>query len=160
MKIIFLDIDGVLNVIPTGFDKFGPTFHDHFVENLKHLLQETGAKLVISSSWKHSGLKTMKDMWKYRNLPGEVIDITPDCQYVVDELGKMRYYDEVSRGAWLDKHDNIENYVIIDDDNDMLESQQNNFVKTSGNSKHPDKVDIGYGLTKICTEKAIQILNV
>jgi hypothetical protein len=36
MKIIFLDIDGVLNVIPQGFDKYGGIFHDHFVKNFKH----------------------------------------------------------------------------------------------------------------------------
>ena len=41
----------------------------------------------------------------------------------------------------------------------MLESQMNNFVQTSENQDHPDCVDIGYGLTKICAEKVVTILN-
>jgi len=61
---------------------------------------------------------------------------------------------------WLDNtNDNIESYVILDDDDDMLDSQLNNFVKTSDNIDHIDCIDIGYGLTKLCAKKAIQILN-
>jgi len=32
MKIIFLDIDGVLNVISQGRDKYGMIFHPEFVD--------------------------------------------------------------------------------------------------------------------------------
>ena len=60
---------------------------------------------------------------------------------------------------WLDRNPDVENYVILDDDNDMLDSQISNFVKTSENFDHTDCVDIGYGLTKICTDKAIKILK-
>lgn len=49
-KIIFLDIDGVLNVIPQGFDDFGGIFHKNFEDNLKHIIEETNAKIVISST--------------------------------------------------------------------------------------------------------------
>ena len=34
-----------------------------------------------------------------------------------------------------------------------------NFVRTSENKEHKDCIDIGYGLTKICSEKAVAILN-
>ena len=78
--------------------------------------------------------------------------------------GKFEYYDEAERGheiqEWLDEHQTeVTNYVIIDDDNYMLNSQRGNFVRTAININHPDCVDIGYGLTKICAEKAIRILN-
>ncbi len=57
-------------------------------------------------------------------------------------------------------HSDIESYVIIDDDNDMLKSQKDNFVLTVNNRDHEDCVDMmGYGLTKKCAEKAIEILN-
>ena len=49
--------------------------------------------------------------------------------------------------------------MILDDDIDMLPEQLSNFVQTSDNKSHPDCVDIGYGLTKICSDKAIEILN-
>lgn len=164
MKVIFLDIDGVLNVISQGHDKFGSIFHQHFVDNLKRLVDETGAKIVISSTWRFSGLSVMQEMWKERSLPGEVIDITPDCaQLVEDENNEFLYYDQAERGheikQWLDCHSDVTNYVILDDDNDMLQSQRGNFVRTSNNINHPDCIDIGYGLTKTCTDDAIRILN-
>ena len=161
MKVIFLDIDGVLNVIPQGRDKYGSKFHKHFEDNLKRIINETGAKIVISSTWKMSGLITMQEMWKDRNLAGEIIDITPNEVDVVSR-GTCEFYDQVDRGfeiqQWIDDN-NIECYCIIDDDNDMLPSQKNNFVRTANNQNHTDCIDIGYGLTNICTENAIQILN-
>jgi hypothetical protein len=104
----------------------------------------------------------MKTMWLDRNLPGEVIDITVDCYQIVDE-GRAEFYDTVERGhevqEWIDSHQGIESYVILDDDNDFLASQRGNFVRTANNINHPDSIDIGYGLTKECTKKAIRILN-
>lgn len=97
MKVIFLDIDGVLNVYPQGRDEFGSLFHKHFEDNLRLVIEKTNAKIVISSTWRYSGLKVMKDMWKQRNLPGEVIDITPDCAQIVDN-GIVEFYDLVERG--------------------------------------------------------------
>lgn len=160
MKIIFLDIDGVLNLIPQEFDKYGGIFHSHFVNNLKILIEQTNAKIVISSTWRLSGLTVMQEMWEHRNLPGEVIDITPSHYFNV-ELN-VKDDEDVLRGHeiqyWLDKH-NIDNYVILDDDIDMLKHQLDNFVQTSENEDHDDCIDIGYGLTKICMKKAINILN-
>lgn len=151
MKIIFLDIDGVLNVIGQGYDKYGQLFHEHFQENLRYIIKKTGAKIVITSSWRGNGLEFLQNLWKDRNIGGEIIGIT-DLDY-----------DKYScRGEEIDQYiktHNVEKYVIIDDDSDMLEHQMKNFVCTSDNIDHEDCVDIGYGLTKICAEKAIEILN-
>ena len=159
MKVIFLDIDGVLNVIPQGHDAFGGIFHSDFVDNLKRIIDETDAKIVISSSWRHSGLQKMLDMWEFRNLPGEVIGVTPDLYRFLDFEGErtMVRGDEIQ--AVLNIHQEITHYVILDDDTDMLKHQLGNFVQTSNNINHPDCIDIGYGLTKECTNKAIRILN-
>jgi hypothetical protein len=162
MKIIFLDIDGVLNVMGLGRDQYGSLFHSEFVENLREIIEQTGAKIVISSTWRFAGLEQMKAMWLDRNLPGEVIDITIDCYQLVNE-GSAEFYDTVKRGheiqEWIDSHKGIESYVILDDDNDFLTSQRGNFVRTANNINHPDSIDLGYGLTKECTKKAIRILN-
>lgn len=162
MKIIFLDIDGVLNVIPQGRDEFGAKFHSHFENNLKHIIESTGAKIVISSTWRMDGLEKMQAMWKARGLAGEVIDVTPDCTQLV-KYGTFEYYDAVERGHeiqdWINAHPEITSYVIIDDDKDMLASQLERFVRTANNKSHPDCIDIGYGLTKKCAEMAIEILN-
>jgi hypothetical protein len=160
MKVIFLDFDGVLNVISQGHDGFGGIFHPEFVENLKHILDETCAKLVISSSWRHMGLEKLNMMWEHRGYPGEIIGITPDLwRNVVGE----DFHEKMQRGheiqAILDQKPEIINYVILDDDDDMLPTQRGNFVMCSNNINHPDCIDIGYGLTKECTNKAIRILN-
>lgn len=159
MKVIFLDIDGVLNVIPQGFDKYGALFHQHFIDNLARLVKETGAKIVISSSWRYGN---MKGMWKDRNLPGEVIGITPFEDQLIKK-GKFKNYDEIFRGHeiedWLDNHPEVTNYVILDDGEDFLLNQiKNHFVKTWGNWDHEDNIE-GQGLTIRCVNLAINILN-
>ena len=160
MKVVFLDIDGVLNVMCREHDIFGAVFHQHLVDNLARVIKETDAKIIISSSWRHGGLQRMKDMWEFRNLPGEVIGITPDLWC---EIEGEDFYEKLQRGheiqSILDRMTEITSYVIFDDDNDMLSSQQGNFVSCSGNINHPDCIDIGYGLTNECANKAIRILN-
>ena len=150
-NIIFLDIDGVLNLIPQGHDDHGPIFHPHLVENLRELIEATDAKIVISSTWRADGLEAMQYMWEGRDYPGEVIDITP----LRSRNGKERGYQIQD---WIDFY-KPENYVILDDDSDMLPNQMNNFVKTSENFDHTDYIDAGYGLTKECTKKAIAIFS-
>lgn len=163
MKVVFLDFDGVLNVIPEDHDDFGGIFHPEFVENLGRLIKETDAKLVISSTWRHMGLERLHRMWEHRGYPGEIIGITPDLRWRTPddklEPGEEKYVrgDEIQ--AILDQYYQITNYVILDDDDDMLPSQMGNFVQCSNNINHPDCIDIGYGLTKECTNKAIRILN-
>ena len=103
----------------------------------------------------------MKDMWSFRNLPGKVIDITPSLRRGEGEE-YLSFSERKERGneikMWLDKNPTL-SYVIIDDDDDMLEEQMDYYVKTSENSDHPDCEDIGYGLTSICADKVIEILN-
>ena len=55
-KILFLDIDGVLNITCNYFDEFGCTFEKPFVDNLAWIIEQTGAKIVISSSWRMDGI--------------------------------------------------------------------------------------------------------
>lgn len=150
MKVIFLDIDGVLNVIGQGWDEYGQLFHPHLEDNLREVINKTSAKIVVSSTWRMSGLDIMKEMWEKRNLPGEVIDITPNLKRGIRG-------EEIEQ--WLQGNKNITNYCIIDDNDDILESQRNNFVLTSNNIDHEDCVDLGYGLTKQCAQQVIKILN-
>lgn len=175
LKIIFLDIDGVLNVIPTDRDEWGAIFQEPFVSNLRLLIKATGAKIVMSSSWRGSGIKEMQRMWKTRHLPGELIDVTPYANnkylHITGTDKNIEDSSNAPRGIeiewWLNNHgykrffveDNtIQSYVILDDDTDMLFNHRNNFVQTSDNWKHPDAVE-GLGFTTKCLQKAIKILN-
>jgi hypothetical protein len=167
-KLIFLDIDGVLN--PSAYyvmlhrlwkasngqikawDKYGFLFFDQNCKALKNIVDETGAKIVICSTWRWAGIMHLKDMWEYRNLAGEIIDITP----TEDKLyasGYVKVGDNVCRGKeiqyWIDENKFTGNYVIIDDTKDMLNKQQKYFVSPNGL----------YGLTMADSKKAIRILN-
>ena len=165
MKVIFLDIDGVLNsgdymnaahimkykhgeVGVMCSDEYGHIFDPRCVLYLDHILRETGAKLVISSTWRRSGLKIMQEMWKFRNLPGEVIDITPTS--VEPEIMERFYDPRADRGyeiqQWLENNP-VERYVILDDSSDMIAGQA--FVKC------PER----FGITYQVAREAIEILN-
>ena len=159
-KIIFLDIDGVLNTCwwdrKTPVDKYGYAFDPNAVANLRRIVEETGASIVISSSWKCMGLSQMEEMWDVRNLPGKIVGITPNS--VSDELLVNADIDSIElfhiRGEeikeWLTKHGkNVSNYAIIDDMDYMLPEQQSHFVQTN-----PE-----VGITKEDAEKAIKIIN-
>ena len=163
-KIIFLDIDGVLNTKwwytqmdrNTPRDKYGYAFDPKAVANLRRVVDETGAGIVISSSWKCMGLSQMEDMWDERNLPGKVVGITPNS--VSDELLLDTDIDSMElfhiRGEeikeWLTKHGkHVSHYVIIDDMDNMLPEQQSHFVQTN-----PE-----VGITEDDANKAIVILN-
>jgi len=71
MKVVFLDIDGVLN------QGFGDA-HPSMVRNLNRVTRRAGACIVVHSSWRYlhrlEGLKTILKGW---GVKGEVLDTTP-----------------------------------------------------------------------------------
>ncbi len=163
-KVIFLDIDGVLNTKwwytqmdrNSPRDQYGYAFDPKAVANLKRIVEETGADIVISSSWKSFGFSELEEMWTDRGLPGKLIGVTPNS--VSDELLLEADIDSIElfhiRGKeikeWLTKHGkNVSNYAIIDDMDNMLPEQQSHFVQTN-----PE-----FGITEEDAEKAIAIIN-
>ena len=163
-KIIFLDIDGVLNTKEwhsrmtkdAPKDEYGYAFDPVTVKNLAHIIDKTGADIVISSSWKSYGVAKLRKMWEIRNLPGTILDITPNT--ISDEMLLNANLDEMELGVcrgneikeWLSRHKGeVANYVIIDDFDDLLPEQENHTVLT----------DSLIGITGSDAEKAIMILN-
>lgn len=152
MKVIFLDFDGVLNIPPyIGRDKFGHVFNNDCINNLAAIIKQTNAKIVISSTWRMNGIDVMKDMWKERNLPGEVIGCTPRM-YVKCNTDSGLILEHSTRGSEIKEYtenNDIDNYCIIDDDSDMLPEQIKYFIKCNFKT----------GLTKVLANKVIDILN-
>ena len=163
-KIIFLDIDGVINTKEwhskmtkdTPKDEYGYAFDPVAVANLAHIIDETGADIVISSSWKFYGVPKLREMWKMRNLPGQILDITPNT--VSDETLLNANLEEFQLGVcrgneikeWLSRNEGkVSNYVIIDDFDDMLSEQEDHVVLT----------DTLIGITEWDAAKAVKILN-
>lgn len=136
VKILFLDIDGVVNS-ETFYTKrangeYGDKpyplseFDPEAVAQVSRIINETGANLVISSSWRHTD--GLRSIFKNVGLRGRALDfeITPYLG-TIRGLEIKKYIDE-----YPNKHngDEIETYCIVDDDIDMLYEQKDNFVKT------------------------------
>jgi cytochrome oxidase Cu insertion factor (SCO1/SenC/PrrC family) len=150
MKIIFLDIEGVLKRVQ---DKgINPTL----IANVKELVEKTGAKIVISSDWRYNGLDFVKNY--LIEVQEHIIDVTPALEVKKKFSDNFELFVPVPRGLeikeWIEKNTTMEqyinNYVIIDDSQDMLYTQKNNYVNVL---QH-------VGFDKKCLEKALEILKV
>lgn len=113
MRVIFLDIDGVLN--SDKFYKSDSSKSDDLdrsaIEKLNQIIAQTNAKVVVSSTWRIMHTQDEIQMMLSRNgFQGEVIDTT-------DNLIKkgMDRGDEIHQ--WIENHSNIESFVVIDDFN-------------------------------------------
>ena len=146
MKVVFLDIDGVLNNVASAAE--GIDILPEKVILVRRLCQVTGASIVLSSSWRILfDIEFLRDLLYHTGLrqrwagdkPVEVIGVTP-------RLDQIR---GIEIQKWLDDHQ-VTDYVIIDDDSDMLEIQMVNFIKTDNN----------IGLTSRDVDRAIEILGV
>lgn len=144
MKVIFLDIDGVLNSVESMTIKHSlKERHTDmpckvYVRYLNKIIESTGAKLVISSTWRLGNTSWLLDMLLY----------ALDCTGQV--VGSTYHISGCTRGAEIKKfleHNNVEKFVILDDDSDM-EDLLPYLVQTS------NKV----GLTEEDADKAIDIL--
>jgi len=150
LKIIFLDIDGVLNSVASiialyddkpvrneeGFDHVS-------VGLLKRLCKTTDAKIVISSTWRK--LYTYEEFLEIFSRKGwqdfPMIGTTP----VNQSHGLCRGHEIKD---WLDANE-VETYIILDDDSDMLPEQNGNFI-------HCSNVE-GFRLKHYC--KALRLLG-
>jgi len=158
MKVIFLDFDGVLNseemfaaktvngtiYIPEEFPY--SEICPNAINRLNHIIEQTGAVVCVSSTWRLGRKRTeLQELLAHVGFKGTVIGKTPDFREGYPSRGK-----EIA--AWLKQTleaREIESFVILDDDDDMLPEQQANFVKTSFKK----------GLTDELAAKAIEILH-
>lgn len=148
MRIIFLDIDGVLNkgLVASNSDKSDVLkvlpygwMNKSLIANLNDVTDKTGAKIVISSAWRYKSLGENQKMLKAFGVKGEVIGQTP-------RLGQHSVRGNEIH-AWINENKDLlgvypsdfKQYVIIDDSSDMLLWQAEHFIHTdayAGLSQH------------------------
>jgi len=130
MKVLFLDIDGVLNHVNTP-RKFGRALlpcDPTCVTQLNRITRETGAYIVISSSWRYL-YSSMEDMWA---------DLNDEQGIEGSVIGMLRRQDW-DRGElildWIktaDPHQkNSIQFVVLDDDIADMGAVQGQLVRTS-----------------------------
>ncbi len=157
MKIVFLDFDGVINsrkwfnslhdkskedaLILVETDEI---FDPSAVELINQLIEKTEAKVVVSSSWRiNHTLEELNKILKEFGARFEAIDVT------------LRLYEErgIEIQTYLDylssKNENVESFVIIDDDSDMAHFR---------NTKHFIKTTFQDGFTEWHLEEALKVL--
>jgi hypothetical protein len=165
-KYIFLDIDGVIATPETVEEgTWGLTKSKQ--ELLGKILSETGAKIVLSSSWRHNDLQNTIDYMSDKGFLfcDKLVGVTLRLYKYIDREQKIHL--SIPRGLeidqWIDTHVHSNNgkdwnrkkigrdftYVILDDDADMLLEQKNYFIHT----------DVMIGLTEIEAQSAVGILN-
>lgn len=165
-KIIFLDIDGVL-ATPECLNDGEWALVESKQLLLKEILDKTGAEIVLSSSWR---LHTVEDTKEYMTEKGfmfsdKIVGVTIRAYHYIDRTQKIHL--SIPRGVeiqqWIDTNihsDNGKNfkrkilqkdynYVILDDDTDMLYQQRKHFINTNSI----------LGLSPKNVSDAIEILN-
>ena len=141
IKVIFLDIDGVLNSINDEYDYDLET--DMHLELLNKIVTETDSKIVLSSSW--------------RRIRSLIVDcLLPRLnEYNLDILDYTPYIPEAScRGeeiaSWLRNTTyGVTNFAILDDNNDMSDFTPTNLIQTNE----------CIGLQEEDANKCIELLN-
>lgn len=148
LKVIFLDFDGVITCHNSKWSLMPDKMN-----MIRRICENTGAKIVISSSWR---MNTLESTLAYitdsktpyvdgnpYSLSEFTIDVTPNFDH--NDYGRG---DEILN--WLDRHPEVINYVIIDDNTfDMLPSQEGHIIETSWES----------GIGEEDVETAIKILS-
>lgn len=171
-KYVFLDFDGVLNTEryhsvlvnsrETCSDPYGPLFDPVAVGNLRRIVEETEAEVVICSSWKLEGADRMAEMWRSRKMPGTLAGCTPEAicgrnllNVSLDDPDALAMLagkgNEVKEwlGENAPRNANGCRYVILDDVPDFLPEQRDWFVQ----------VDPEVGITERDVERAVKLLN-
>jgi hypothetical protein len=134
VKVLYLDIDGVLFIYGTyNFSKIA-------CNNLKKLLEEVpDLKIVISSSWRHLGMDTVKKTLDFHGI---------DKNRIIDCTGSERGTRGGQVQAWMDRNPGVTNFVVIDDERDFP-TMLDHLVRPNGY----------VGLTSADVKKCLDILK-
>ena len=148
MKVLFLDIDGVICLHEEGAANWGNnTADDEFDKNcckrLKEILDATGCKLVLSSFWrldKADILNMLKQLLPFGITAFDFLGKTPLMTNRGDEIMKF-----------LSRHPEITTFVAVDDE-DFTDGRfpSDRFVLT----------ELEHGITEQIKHIIIQKLNV
>lgn len=147
MKVIFLDIDGVLNsdLTKERTKQSASVFvSDIYIRHLKEIIDVTGAVIVLSSDWRldrddkryNADFLQLKE--KLLNFGIEIFDFTPNFNNA--RGGEIQ--------SWIESHPEVGNFVILDDRTDVGPNEDK-LVQTIP----------AFGLTHDLVQDAINILT-
>lgn len=140
-RIIFLDIDGVLNSAQSveqfeTFDRFCPIA----VQNLERILSETKALIVLSSAWRCDDSKRFPDVLVDNGVISAKTQYLAQTPYIMGQRA-------LEIKTWMEANNFSGKFVILDD------------THVPGFSENLCKIDSLVGLSEKDADKAIQILT-
>ena len=161
MKVIFLDVDGVLNseddlMVYREKNNINHCIlyaevEDRPLKLLKEIVDKTSAKIVVSSSWRigceRSGQESIFGNSLFMKLQTRLKEYGMDIYDITPSITKLQRGDEIK--AWMSENP-VENFIILDDDTDMGEYL---------NTEHFINTTYKHGLTEELKDRAIEILN-
>ena len=121
-KVIFMDVDGVLNYTKWYYDDRNPgnlygqegDIDPECVRRIVNICEKTGAKIVLSSDWRVN--KSAIGRLERAGFPaGLIFSQTPELL----DYSRGREID-----MWLNEHPDTYDYVIIDDREDFSDEQK------------------------------------
>lgn len=155
MKVIFLDIDGVLNNVGSKSRCCGYIGIDNNkVKLLRHIIESTGAQIILSSSWREKWYPVDKSacdkMAKYMDKK-----LAKEGLYILDKTDNFHGMRGREIHDFLDKHPEIDKWIVLDDVvfNDFEEF---GILEHLVNTEYYSSVG---GLTEKHVELAIKILT-
>lgn len=165
-KVVFWDIDGVLNDEGEEYEK-GVVIDSNMVACLKYIVDQTGADIILSSSWKKAYYSFIKDGFEtsdghlivlheqFAKAGLEVSGITP---FSFERGCEARPYEIIE---WLRTYKDIFSFVILDDDTFWKWGfLQRNVVTTQRyDASRRENDRYVKGLTMEHAYKAVAILN-
>ena len=176
MKVIFLDVDGVLNgynkfvdfmldlLKPLHLDYKFAKYYDIFgihtrkVKRLAKIVHKTNAKVVMSSSWRFAYFNNESKNIHINKLKRLCVKYEID---IIDRTGisETRNREEEIR-EWLNCHNGVESFVILDDEQfDLQGFIGKELVRTSEKDYICGKAEEDTGLKRKHVKQAIKILN-
>ncbi len=127
MKVIFLDIDGCICSVRSA-SAFGGYPWDIRPESLK-LFDQVAVALIRNFCFKHDIDIVLSSTWRKQF---HCKDLSEALSLPIKDKTVI-HYSSMSRGKeikqWLDANTHVTEYVIIDDDSDMLEEQKHRFIQ-------------------------------
>ena len=120
MKVIFLDVDGVLNT-PSSESRCGEYIgiDDEKVEKLKKIVEKTKTEIVLISTWKKYWRKEEK-LKPLQDYSANYLDekLAKQGLKAIDKTKDKANGRYLSRGEGILEYvyrNNVENYIILDD---------------------------------------------
>lgn len=165
MKLIFLDIDGVLNTHDDVFKTGINSINRELMGRLNRIVAATGAELVISSAWRYMILNGAMELDGFRyllNTHGLDPKVRLHGHTASDEMIYERgdqildYVEEVLLAG-----ENV-TYVVLDDGSEEPQLNGRRTLTEALLAAVADrwvKTDSNIGLDEACVQHAISLLN-